>query len=107
MPGFNGTGPRSLGPFTGKGAGYCIRQVDQELTGQAGWSRGRGRRGRFRDCLTAGVALTKGSSALLPEERQSLDGREEINLLRDQAGRLEEALEQARRRIDELESKYK
>jgi hypothetical protein len=23
MPGFDGTGPRGLGPFTGRGEGYC------------------------------------------------------------------------------------
>jgi len=24
MPGFNGTGPRGMGPMTGSGRGYCI-----------------------------------------------------------------------------------
>jgi len=24
MPGFNGTGPRGMGPMTGRGMGYCI-----------------------------------------------------------------------------------
>ena len=24
MPGFNGTGPRGLGPMTGRGMGYCV-----------------------------------------------------------------------------------
>jgi Family of unknown function (DUF5320) len=24
MPGFNGTGPRGMGPITGRGMGYCV-----------------------------------------------------------------------------------
>jgi hypothetical protein len=24
MPGFNGTGPRGIGPMTGRGMGYCV-----------------------------------------------------------------------------------
>lgn len=30
MPGFDGTGPRGLGPFTGKGMGYCAIELDYE-----------------------------------------------------------------------------
>ena len=34
MPGFNGTGPRGLGPMTGRGMGYCVIPLstrDEEL----------------------------------------------------------------------------
>jgi len=34
MPGFNGTGPRGIGPMTGRGMGYCVIPLstqDQEL----------------------------------------------------------------------------
>ena len=34
MPGFNGTGPRGIGPVTGRGMGYCVIPLstqDQEL----------------------------------------------------------------------------
>jgi hypothetical protein len=34
MPGFNGTGPRGIGPMTGHGMGYCVIPLstqDQEL----------------------------------------------------------------------------
>ena len=34
MPGFNGTGPRGIGPMTGRGMGYCViplSKQDQEL----------------------------------------------------------------------------
>ncbi len=30
MPKFDGTGPRGLGPFTGKGMGYCIVKMDAQ-----------------------------------------------------------------------------
>jgi len=30
MPKFDGTGPRGLGPFTGKGMGYCIVKLDAQ-----------------------------------------------------------------------------
>ena len=34
MPGFNGTGPRGIGPMTGRGMGYCViplNTTEQEL----------------------------------------------------------------------------
>ena len=30
MPGFNGTGPRSTGPMTGRGRGYCVIPLSTE-----------------------------------------------------------------------------
>jgi hypothetical protein len=30
MPGFDGTGPRGLGPMTGRGEGYCALAIDSE-----------------------------------------------------------------------------
>ncbi len=32
MPGFDGTGPRGQGPFTGRGRGYCITELDSSNT---------------------------------------------------------------------------
>ena len=34
MPGFDGTGPRGIGPMTGRGRGYCVMPLnapEQEL----------------------------------------------------------------------------
>jgi len=31
MPGFDKTGPQGLGPFTGRGMGYCIAKLDTKL----------------------------------------------------------------------------
>jgi hypothetical protein len=43
MPGFDGTGPRGLGPMSGKGGGYCLMSIPDDPTeakigfaGQAG-----------------------------------------------------------------------
>lgn len=30
MPGFDGTGPKGLGPFTGRGMGYCVINLDSK-----------------------------------------------------------------------------
>ena len=30
MPGFDGTGPRGQGSFTGKGLGYCVVKLDSD-----------------------------------------------------------------------------
>jgi len=40
MPGFDGTGPRGMGPMTGRGAGYCTGSAGTRFTGSAfgrGW----------------------------------------------------------------------
>lgn len=33
MPGFDGTGPKGNGPFTGRGMGYCAIKLDSENSG--------------------------------------------------------------------------
>jgi len=35
MPGFDGTGPRGLGPMTGRGKGYCAIALPPPGTGRA------------------------------------------------------------------------
>ena len=35
MPGFDGTGPRSQGPLTGRGEGYCAIRIPE--SGQVPW----------------------------------------------------------------------
>lgn len=34
MPGFDGTGPRGLGPFTGGGRGYCALRLPKPGSGE-------------------------------------------------------------------------
>jgi len=35
MPGFDGTGPRGEGPFTGRSEGYCVMRLPKPGTGEA------------------------------------------------------------------------
>lgn len=34
VPGFDGTGPRGEGPFTGRGEGYCVLQLPDPTSGK-------------------------------------------------------------------------
>jgi len=42
MPGYDGTGPRGLGPMTGGGGGFCVLKLpgasDEPLAGFVGWA---------------------------------------------------------------------
>ncbi len=35
MPGFDGTGPRGMGPFTGGGRGYCVLRIANPVSEDA------------------------------------------------------------------------
>ncbi|MFZ5596509.1 MAG: DUF5320 domain-containing protein [Bacillota bacterium] len=87
MPGFNGSGPRGNGAMTGRGLGYCMNYVGNGMSRGIGLGRGGGLRCR----------------------RNNIQGgdRQETVFLREQVARLEEALEQARERIDQLEQRGK
>lgn len=105
MPGFNGMGPQGVGPMTGRGRGYCIVNIDScaNIIPGSGKDWGRGRRNCFYatglpwwarfapGAAPGGAALT----FLLSVER-------ELDLLKEQAVRMESALEQTKRKIEEL-----
>jgi hypothetical protein len=38
MPGFDGTGPMGMGPFTGRGMGYCAVPVGQLAPGRGAYA---------------------------------------------------------------------
>jgi len=85
MPGFDGKGPRGLGPMTGGGRGFCVLKLPDkpdepvvESAGRAGWSVGR-------------------ESA----------GNAELAQLRRQAARIEATLRVISRRIEFLQSNQK
>lgn len=35
MPGFDGTGPRGMGPMSGRGLGYCVLSIENSSGDQA------------------------------------------------------------------------
>ena len=76
MPGFDGTGPRGMGPMTGGGRGFCNPR------GARGLRRG----GMFRSS---------------PE----MTADQEMETLRSQAQAMSEQLEQIQKRLQALEGK--
>ncbi len=97
MPAGDGTGPRGMGPMSGRGAGYC---TDYDAPGFAnpmpgrglgrGLGRGRGRRGRGR----FGCAPAWGTPSRPAQE---------TDLLKAQAESLKQQLDAISQRIAELE----
>lgn len=107
MPGFNGAGPQSAGPMTGRGRGYCMAYLNQDSQpeGRPGMA-GRG----WRNCYIAtglprwarwapGKTLTGAVCASPLSSEAGLDD------LREQVGYLQKTLEEIKRRIQELEMK--
>ncbi|HBV97134.1 MAG: hypothetical protein JL50_21300 [Peptococcaceae bacterium BICA1-7] len=93
MPGFNGNGPLSRGPFTGKGQGYCIAEVGKGTSRGFGCGRGAGR-GR-KNCRNTAEKPFRGGSAqaFTPGAKTTGGGRQELDLLRERVKCLEAALE--------------
>jgi hypothetical protein len=101
MPAGDKTGPRGMGPMSGKAAGYC---VGQQTTGNAspgcdsgmgrGYGRGRGRRYR------GGIARISDMASTATREQQ-------LELLKQQAEYFKTAGEEISARIKELETPMK
>jgi len=90
MPRFNRTGPWGAGPGTGWGLGPCG-------AGMA-WRRGR-RRGRG---INRGFNRFLGSPGFYPED---LPKKEELEILENEFGALQEELKDIKARINELKGK--
>ena len=112
MPGFDGTGPRGLGPMTGGGRGFCnpsFRGMGAPYMGYPygtpyGWGRrgmgrgfgmGRGRRFWGQMPFPPGAGMSPFRHPMTPEE--------EVQFFRDHAHMLTEELNQINTRISELE----
>ena len=109
MPGFDGTGPRGMGPMTGGGRGYCAPEarpfygygaepVRGAGRGGVPWGGGRGRAwggGRGRGWV--------GPYAYGPYTAP--DAGQEMEALKNQAAFLTEELDRIRKRIDALSGK--
>ena len=92
MPGFDGTGPRGMGPMTGGGRGYCSPRGFR--AGRAPYG-GRGRGGY-------GYGYAGRTSA---PDFVSRD--EEIDYLRSEAEALKRTLEEVEARVRDLQEKQK
>lgn len=122
MPGGDRTGPAGLGPMTGRGAGYCAGYPDPGIMspgwGRRGRGRGRGSRGggggwRHRHWYYAtGVPgrqrAASGWSGQAPAAPAGLGPRvskeSELEALKNQATYFEQALDDLKKRISEVES---
>ncbi|MCE5278468.1 MAG: DUF5320 domain-containing protein [Planctomycetaceae bacterium] len=106
MPRGNGTGPMGMGPMTGRAAGFCAGFATPGFAtgGFAGVGRGAG--GGFgRRCRNQFYA-----TGLLGWQRATMtqpapEAPNKVEALKGQAAYLEEALNDVRRRIEELETK--
>lgn len=100
MPGRDGTGPWGTGPRTGRGKGWCAAPPGGGFWAYpAGF--GRGGRGRGLRCAWgpwAGFGPARGWRMWGPASHE-----EELGWLKAYAANLEQALEQARRRMSALE----
>ena len=94
MPGFDGTGPRGMGPMTGGGRGYC-----------SPWGIGRayGRSGGMPYGPPYGAAPYGApySGGAMPYGPQ-MNREQELDLLRQQAETVKEQLAQIEKRVREL-----
>jgi len=116
MPGFDGTGPLGMGAMTGRGRGFCISNVLPGASLASWFGRGPGRglsRGGWRGWLgndfAAGMLVGLGGylahSLWARYCTPQVNREDELNLLKEEAAYLESALEQAKKRIKELENK--
>ena len=83
MPGLDGTGPRGMGPMTGRGRGFCVLKLPSgagnPVIGSAGWP---------------GWAVAR-----------PLEGETDLAQLRSHARHIEAVLTGIRSRIERLEAK--
>ena len=79
MPGYDGTGPRGMGPMTGGARGYCVVSEDELADRQYDDRRGAGY--RYNDTIA-------------PEKDRELDAlKSEMKSLKDTLSRIESQIE--------------
>jgi len=104
MPGFDGTGPRGMGPMTGGGRGFCNPRGIGTGSGRGygmGYGRGRGMGyGRGR-----GWGMPYGApQAWAASYPARMTREDEVEYLKSDADALRQELEQVENRLKELES---
>jgi hypothetical protein len=88
MPGFDGTGPRGMGPMTGGGRGFCAVPLP------AAWS----------TYMGTGAYRSYGVPWAVPFAPQ-MTREQELETLRAQSQALGQQLSEIQRRIEELEKR--
>ena len=122
MPSGNGTGPRGLGPMTGRGAGFCAGYSVPGYAnpvGGRGYGMGLGRgsrmgrgfgRGFGRGRTGYGVPAWAGVADPYPANAAlgpTLTAAQELEGLKQQADFLQNSLSQVSERIEQLEKENK
>ena len=120
MPRGDGTGPAGMGPMTGRAAGYCAGQgvpgFMNPIAGRGFWGRGRGGGGgrgwRNRFYATglygwqragAGVPVFGAPGGYAGPFGPAVTEQQELDALKGQADFFQNALEEIRKRLDELQ----
>ncbi len=115
MPRGDGTGPAGMGPMTGRAAGFCagynMPGFMNPIGGRGYWGRGRGMgRGRGFRWARAGYDWPVWGSAVSPYAYSgvpfapNITAQQELEGLKGQAQYLTEALDEIKKRMEELES---
>jgi hypothetical protein len=123
MPRGDGTGPASMGPMTGRGAGYCAGYPAPGFVNpgprRGFWARGRGGGRGWRNWFYAtGLTRWQRAGMGLPGFAQpwgypaaygpsTISKEQEMDALKGEAEYLEDALEGIRKRIEELKTEAK
>jgi len=122
MPGGDGTGPAGLGPMTGRAAGYCagfpVPGYANPIPGRGLWGWGRGRGGGWgRRYWYRATGLTGWQRAAVgwpgfagyyaAPFAAPMTKDQELDALKGQAEYLQEALDDIRKRMEELQAQKK
>jgi len=100
MPGFDGTGPRGLGPITGGGRGFCVVPLSLgSPTYKGDYPPTYGVPGS-----TSYYGTRQGTAGAVPFASQ-MTRKQELDYLKNQAQALIGQLEQIEARIQQLENK--
>ena len=112
MAGFDGTGPRGMGPRTGGGRGFCPPGAGTAYGYGAGMYRGAGRGGipwgGGRGRAWGGGRGWYGTAGFNApfygayDPYAGLNAQQEVEFLKNQAVSMEQELEQIRKRIEDL-----
>jgi len=94
MPGFDGTGPRGMGPMTGGGRGFCAVPL------QSNWSMYMGRAAHAPYNVAWGMPYY-GASPFVSQMTRA----QELDYLRAQAQTMREQLKGLEAQIEQLEGK--